>query len=232
MKLTLLRAVPAAVALAVLAGCGDKDAKSAKSLESVEQRSSYALGYGIGKDLKQQPGLTLDAKAFAIGFEDALADQKLRLDEKVIQAAMQEVQKRAQAKMEEMARTNLTTANDFLAKNKAKAGVKTTASGLQYEVLKKGAGGAKPKTTSKVRVHYHGTLVDGTVFDSSVQRGQPIEFAVNGVIPGWTEGLQLMSAGDKFKFYVPPGLAYGPRGNQRIPPNSALVFEVELLAIN
>jgi FKBP-type peptidyl-prolyl cis-trans isomerase len=232
MKLSLVRAVPAALVLVLLAGCGDKDAKSAKALESVEQRSSYALGYGIGKDLKQQPGLTVDAKAFATGLEDALADQKLRLDEKVIQAAMQEVQKRAQAKMEEMARTNLTAANDFLAKNKTKTGVKTTMSGLQYEVLKKGAGGAKPKATSKVRVHYHGTLVDGTVFDSSVQRGQPIEFALNGVIPGWTEGLQLMSVGDKFKFYVPPGLAYGPRGNQRIPPNSALVFEVELLAIN
>lgn len=231
MKLPLLRLSLATLVLS-LAGCGDKDAKSAKNLESVEQRSSYALGYGIGKDLKQQPGLTLDAKAFAVGLEDALAGQKLRLDEKVIQAAMQEVQKRAQAKMEEMARTNLTAATEFLAKNRAKAGVKATASGLQYEVLKKGAGGAKPKATSKVRVHYHGTLTDGTVFDSSVQRGQPIEFSLNGVIPGWTEGLQLMSVGDKFKLYVPPGLAYGPRGNQRIPPNSALVFEVELLAIN
>ena len=92
--------------------------------------------------------------------------------------------------------------------------------------------GAKPKTTDTVKVHYHGTLADGTVFDSSVERGQPVEFALNGVIPGWTEGLQLMAVGDKFKFFIPPALAYGPRQAGRIPPNSALVFEVELLAVN
>jgi len=108
----------------------------------------------------------------------------------------------------------------------------TTASGLKYQVLKKGTGAVSPKATDTVRVHYHGTLLDGTVFDSSVERGQPISFPLNGVIPGWTEGLQLMKVGDKFKFEIPPNLAYGPNSpSPKIPPNSTLVFEVELLGI-
>jgi len=110
--------------------------------------------------------------------------------------------------------------------------MKTTASGLKYQVLKQGTGTASPKATDTVKVHYHGTLLDGTVFDSSVERGQPISFPLNGVIPGWTEGLQLMKVGDKFKFEIPPNLAYGPSSpSPKIPPNSTLVFEVELLGI-
>jgi len=109
---------------------------------------------------------------------------------------------------------------------------KTTASGLKYQVLKQGSGTVSPKSTDTVNVHYHGTLMDGTVFDSSVQRGQPISFPLNGVIPGWTEGLQLMKVGDKFKFEIPPNLAYGANSpSPKIPPNSTLVFEVELLGI-
>jgi FKBP-type peptidyl-prolyl cis-trans isomerase len=112
------------------------------------------------------------------------------------------------------------------------SGMKTTASGLKYQVLKQGTGTASPKPTDTVKVHYHGTLLDGTVFDSSVERGQPISFPLTGVIPGWTEGLQLMKVGDKFKFEIPPNLAYGPNSpSPKIPPNSTLVFEVELLAI-
>ena len=108
----------------------------------------------------------------------------------------------------------------------------TTASGLKYQVLKKGTGTVSPKATDTVNVHYHGTLLDGTVFDSSVERGQPISFPLNGVIPGWTEGVQLMKVGDKFKFEIPPNLAYGANSpSPKIPPNSTLVFEVELLAI-
>ena len=108
----------------------------------------------------------------------------------------------------------------------------TTASGLKYQVLKRGTGTVSPKPTDTVKVHYHGTLLDGTVFDSSVQRGEPISFPLNGVIPGWTEGLQLMKVGDKFKFEIPPNLAYGPNSpSPKIPPNSTLVFEVELLGI-
>jgi FKBP-type peptidyl-prolyl cis-trans isomerase len=110
--------------------------------------------------------------------------------------------------------------------------MKTTASGLKYEVLKQGAGKISPKATDTVKVHYHGTLLNGTVFDSSVQRGEPISFPLNQVIPGWTEGLQLMHVGDKFKFEIPPSLAYGERSpSPLIPPNSTLVFEVELLGI-
>ncbi len=108
----------------------------------------------------------------------------------------------------------------------------TTASGLKYQVLKHGTGTVSPKATDTVKVHYHGTLLDGTVFDSSVERGQPISFPLNAVIPGWTEGLQLMKVGDKFKFIIPPNLAYGPNSpSPKIPPNSTLVFEVELLGI-
>jgi len=110
--------------------------------------------------------------------------------------------------------------------------MKTTASGLKYLVMKQGTGTVSPKATDTVKVHYHGTLLDGTVFDSSVQRGEPISFPLNRVIPGWTEGLQLMKVGDKFKFEIPPGLAYGPNSpSAKIPPNSTLVFEVELLGI-
>jgi FKBP-type peptidyl-prolyl cis-trans isomerase len=110
--------------------------------------------------------------------------------------------------------------------------MKTTASGLKYQVMKQGTGTVSPKATDTVNVHYHGTLLNGTVFDSSVQRGQPISFPLNGVIPGWTEGLQLMKVGDKFKFEIPPNLAYGPNSpTPTIPPNSTLVFEVELLGI-
>jgi FKBP-type peptidyl-prolyl cis-trans isomerase len=109
--------------------------------------------------------------------------------------------------------------------------MKTTASGLKYQVLKQGTGTISPKATDTVNVHYHGTLLNGTVFDSSVERGQPISFALNQVIPGWTEGLQLMKVGDKFKFEIPPNLAYGPDSRPKIPANSTLVFEVELLGI-
>lgn len=113
-----------------------------------------------------------------------------------------------------------------------KGGTKTTASGLKYEVMKQGNGTVSPKATDTVNVHYHGTLLNGTVFDSSVQRGEPISFGLNQVIPGWTEGLQLMKVGDKFKFEIPPNLAYGPNSpSPQIPPNSTLVFEVELLGI-
>lgn len=225
--------LPAALVV-VLAGCGgsDKAKKSTKGLESVEQRASYGIGYNIGQNLARQPGVKIDQAALAVGIQDALAGDKVRLEEKLIEAAFAEVQKRVAAEAEAQAKANLQKGSEFLAQNKARAGVKATASGLQYEVMHKGFGGARPKASSKVKVHYHGTLIDGTVFDSSVQRGEPAEFGLNGVIPGWTEGLQLMSIGDKFKLFVPPALAYGPRAAGRIPPNSVLIFEVELLAVN
>jgi FKBP-type peptidyl-prolyl cis-trans isomerase len=129
-------------------------------------------------------------------------------------------------------KTEQTSGNKSDEKAASTSGMKTTASGLKYQVLKQGTGTVSPKPTDTVKVHYHGTLLDGTVFDSSVERGQPISFPLNGVIPGWTEGLQLMKVGDKFKFEIPPNLAYGPNSpSPKIPPNSTLVFEVELLGI-
>lgn len=233
MKTTSLL-VPAALLTLTfaLAGCGDKKAANAKGLETAEQRVSYGMGYQIGSNLARQPGLKFEQAAFIAGMEDALAGQKVRMDEKLIQAAFEEVQKKAAVVLEAQGRENAQKATEFLAKNKTRAGVKTTASGLQYEVLKKGFGGAKPKATDKVRVHYHGTLIDGTVFDSSVQRGQPIEMPLTQFVPGWVEALQLMSVGDKFKIYLPPALGYGPRPMGKIPPGSALIFEIELLGVN
>lgn len=122
--------------------------------------------------------------------------------------------------------------NKFLDKNKDKEGVQTTASGLQYKFIKQGEGGAMPKASDQVEVHYHGTLTDGTVFDSSVERGDTITFGLNQVIKGWTEGLQLMAEGDKVILYIPAGLGYGSRATGKIPANSALIFEVELIKIN
>jgi peptidylprolyl isomerase len=122
--------------------------------------------------------------------------------------------------------------NDFLSTNKTAEGVTETASGLQYQILHKGEGSEKPKASSRVKVHYHGTLLDGTIFDSSVERGEPISFGLNQVINGWTEGLQLMVVGDKFKFFIPSQLGYGNRAAGKITPGSLLIFEVELLDIN
>ncbi|MCL1079011.1 FKBP-type peptidyl-prolyl cis-trans isomerase [Parashewanella spongiae] len=127
---------------------------------------------------------------------------------------------------------NLVKGQEFLAMNKTEEDVFTTDSGLQYKILLKAEGGVHPKASDKVKVHYHGTLIDGTVFDSSVDRGEPISFPLNGVIKGWTEGLQLMVVGDKFKFFIPSELAYGKRSVGKFEGNSVLIFEVELLGIN
>lgn len=126
---------------------------------------------------------------------------------------------------------NIATGNDFLVQNKANVDVLTTASGLQYQILNKGTGTTHPTASSTVKVHYHGTLLDGTVFDSSVERNEPISFPLNRVIAGWTEGVQLMVEGDKFKFFIPPQLAYGNSAAGKIQPGSTLIFEVELLKI-
>jgi FKBP-type peptidyl-prolyl cis-trans isomerase len=131
---------------------------------------------------------------------------------------------------EKVANENLKIGNDFLASNKTREGVMETATGLQYEILNAG-GGAKPLSTDKVKVHYHGTLIDGTVFDSSVERGSPATFGVTQVIKGWVEALQMMPVGSKWKLFIPADLAYGPRGQGKIGPNSTLIFDVELLEI-
>lgn len=203
--------------------------------ESVEDRASYAIGLNIGRNMKAQE-VPVNVELLVKGLRDALAGTDPVLTDEEMQAAVTSLQQSVMAKQEEKMKmageTNQKTAEEFLAKNKAKEGVKTTASGLQYEVLKEGTG-ATPKPTDKVTVHYTGTLLDGTKFDSSVDRGQPATFGVNQVISGWTEGLQLMKVGGKYKLYVPPALGYGPQGtpNGEIGPNSLLVFEVELLGI-
>lgn len=218
-----------------LSACGKQPpakpaAGDTAGLQSADQRVSYGIGYNMGKNLSREKVLQVDKAAIIAGIEDGLAGGKARLTDADLQAAFTAMQQKASAAAAAEGEKQLAAGKEYLAKNKAKPGVKTTASGLQYEVLKKGSG-PKPKTTSTVKVHYHGTMVDGTVFDSSVERGEPIEFAVTGVIPGWIEALQLMSVGDKWRISVPPSLAYGANGKSGIPPNAVLIFEVELLAI-
>jgi len=193
---------------------------------------SYAIGFQIGKDISCI-GLSaedLELKELLEGFTDGLAG-KSKLNDQQMQQAMASLQEQMKAKMIQKSRKNLERANDFLKTNKDKEGVQTTKSGLQYQAIKSGSG-KTPALTSTVKVHYEGKLLDGKVFDSSIARGEPIEFPVNGVIPGWTEALQRMKVGDKWKLFIPPGLAYGERGaGSDIGPNELLVFEVELLDV-
>jgi len=227
--------VLAALALS-FSGCGKEPAKSqtvqadAAGIQSTDQKVSYGIGYNMGTNLAHEKALQVDKAAFLAGIEDGLAGAKTRVPESELQAAFTVVQQKAAAAAAVEGEKQLAAGNEYLARNKTRPGVKATASGLQYEVLVQGMG-RKPKATDTVKVHYHGTLIDGTVFDSSIQRGQPAEFAVNGVIPGWTEALQLMPLGSKWKLFVPPGIAYGPRARGNIPANSVLIFEVELLGI-
>jgi FKBP-type peptidyl-prolyl cis-trans isomerase FklB len=195
---------------------------------------SYGIGMNIGRSMRSD-GMQLDVESLVQGLRDGLQGAQSKYPEDQIRAALETLQRDMQSKQQQqeqtMADANKREGEAFLANNKTREGVKTLPSGLQYEVLKQGTG-PSPKATDTVQVHYHGTLVDGRVFDSSVKRGQPAEFPVNGVIPGWTEALQLMKVGDKWKIYLPSDLAYGPRGAGRvIGPNAVLVFEVELLSV-
>jgi FKBP-type peptidyl-prolyl cis-trans isomerase len=193
---------------------------------------SYALGFQIGKDMASA-GLgaeDFELKEFLDGFSEGLAG-KGKLSGEQLRQAMMDLQGKVQAKMIDKSRKNLEKANEFLKGNKDKEGVQTTKSGLQYLSLQAGKG-KTPTLTSTVKVHYEGKLLSGKVFDSSIARGEPIEFPVNGVIPGWTEALQRMKVGDKWKLFIPPGLAYGEGGSPPdIGPNELLVFEVELLDV-
>ena len=202
-------------------------------LTTPQQKASYAIGVNIGSGITSQ-GLAedIDLASIALGMQDAVAGE-LKLTPEELETVMQEfsavMAAKQQAAMQEQAKAGV----DFLANNATQPGVKTTASGLQYlpitEASDKDA--AKPTAEDEVSVHYHGTLIDGTVFDSSVDRGEPISFPLNGVITGWTEGLQLMNVGDKYRFFIPSDLAYGEAGAGPIPPNSTLIFDVELLGI-
>lgn len=199
----------------------------------------YALGLNIGTTLKsdaekgimEDSALTMNLSIIKKALFTAIEKGELQMSEEQASTFLQTiVQQKQQEAMEKQFGGNKKAGEDFLAKNKEKQGVVTTASGLQYEIIKEGKG-AKPSATDKVKVHYTGTLIDGTVFDSSVQRGEPAEFPVNAVIKGWTEALQLMPVGSKWKLYIPQELAYGERSQNPIPPFSTLIFEVELLSI-
>jgi FKBP-type peptidyl-prolyl cis-trans isomerase FklB len=198
---------------------------------TVEQRVSYGVGRQMGEQLAANPFDGVDAAAVAAGVVDALEGKASAVERADLEAAFREISERMQAKQAEQAKAKAAEGEAFLAENAKKPGVTVTASGLQYEVITQGDG-AKPGASSRVKTHYHGTLIDGTVFDSSYNRGQPIDFAVNGVIAGWTEALQLMPVGSKWRLYIPYQLAYGERGaGGSIAPYSALIFDVELLEI-
>jgi len=193
---------------------------------------SYALGMNVGteleKNLKTLPGGKYNKELFIKGFISSLKGDSTLLKSEFANTYFRTYMTAAQAKEVEVKKA---AGESFLAQNKTKPGVSTTASGLQYQVLKEGAG-LKPKATDTVVVHYTGTLIDGTKFDSSVDRGEPVTFPLNHVIKGWTEGVQLMSVGSKYKFFIPSDLGYGPQGsNGVIPPYATLVFEVELLDV-
>ncbi len=197
-----------------------------------KQKTSYAIGLDIASTLKRQE-IELDAKSLATGISDGLTG-KPALTAEEQKAVLLDLQKTLMAKATETQKAagekNQKAGEAFLAANAKKDGVKTTASGLQYKVIKSGTG-PSPKATDTVKVHYQGTLVDGTVFDSSIERGEPATFPVKGVIPGWTEALQLMKVGDKWQLFIPAKLAYGEDGPDPIGPNSSLIFDVELLSI-
>ncbi|MCT8125161.1 MULTISPECIES: FKBP-type peptidyl-prolyl cis-trans isomerase [unclassified Alishewanella] len=234
-KLTLV-----AVALLALTACQkEQKAEPAPKMDTEQAKQAYSLGVSAGRYLQStideysKISVDLNAQLILKGVQDGMAGKSDVTEEEIQQllTALDETYRNEQMKLAEAAAASAKAAGQaYLDENAKKEGVTVTESGLQYEVLQ-AAEGAKPAATDTVKVHYTGTLTDGTKFDSSVDRGEPIEFPLNRVIPGWTEGVQLMSVGSKFRFTIPSELAYGERDMGTIPPNSVLVFEVELLDI-
>jgi FKBP-type peptidyl-prolyl cis-trans isomerase FklB len=209
-------------------------AQDKPQLKDEKDKASYSIGYDIGSTFKKQ-NIELNNDALISGLKEGLAGKEASLSkeerEKTLEAFQKEMMVKQEAASKEAAAKNLAEGEKFLTENKNKEGVKTTASGLQYKVLKEGSG-PSPKETDTVVTNYKGTLLDGTEFDSSYKRNQPAEFPVNRVIKGWTEALQLMKPGAKYQLFIPASLAYGERGAGRdIGPNAALIFEVELISI-
>lgn len=202
------------------------------TLDTDEQKASYGFGLQFGNQLLRNDFEGLDVEAVIAGIQHWYQHQESAVTQEEINPSYQVIQQRQQEKAAKISAKREALAEKFLTGNAAREEVSTTASGLQYEVLESGSGGASPGPQSNVVTHYHGTLVDGTVFDSSVQRGEPAEFGVHQVIPAWTEALQMMSVGDKWRIACPPQLAYGEQGaGDAIPPNTALVFEIHLIDI-
>lgn len=240
MKSKLLMAVAMGT---VLVGCNQQAAESdglelaasTMVLDSEEKRISYGMGIGLGQRIKQEP-FGIDVDAFSKGVRDAVEGTEALMTQEEIMKEMQNFQEKQQVaakeESEKAAETNKQEGIAFLEKNATAEGVSTTESGLQYKVLTAGTG-AKPGPDDTVEVNYAGTLIDGTEFDSSYKRGQSVSFPVGGVIPGWTEALQLMSVGSKWQLAIPSELAYGPGGTGGGPigPNATLLFDVELIAI-
>lgn len=196
-------------------------------LNNEVNKISYSLGVNIGQSLAQQGLKEINGEAFSQALTDFFEGNNLEIKSDEAQQNLQEYFGKLQA---EMAGKQAQAGKDFLAENAKKEGIISLPSGLQYEVMTMGTGD-KPAATDNVKTHYHGTLIDGTVFDSSVERGEPISFPLNGVISGWTEALQLMPVGSKWRLFIPSELAYGERGQGSIQPHSTLIFEVELLGI-
>ncbi|TCS40801.1 FKBP-type peptidyl-prolyl cis-trans isomerase [Reinekea marinisedimentorum] len=230
-------AVTATLAMAI-SGCAQAvSSTEPASLDTDEQKASYGIGYGFASNLKAQTeGIELSSEALVQGVLDAFEENDMAVTEADVQAAITALQQKQieiqAAEAEAQSQVAREAGEAFLAENAKKEGVTTTESGLQYEVLESSGSDEHPTAESTVSVHYHGTLVNGTVFDSSVERGEPIDFPLANVIQGWTEGVQLMSVGDKYRFFIPADLAYGDNQvSPDIPPGSTLIFEVELLDI-
>jgi FKBP-type peptidyl-prolyl cis-trans isomerase FklB len=202
-------------------------------LKDQKDKESYSLGYQFGQGAKSQ-GLDINVELYTSGIRDALSGSKPQLSEEEMRQTVLELQKRfiaaREKELKEMSVKNLAAGKVFLEENKKKEGVKTLPSGLQYKVLAEGPG-KTPKAADNVTVNYKGTFINGAEFDSSYKRGKPATFQVDKVVKGWTEALQLMKEGSKWQLFIPPELGYGERGTGNIPPNSILVFEVELISV-
>jgi FKBP-type peptidyl-prolyl cis-trans isomerase FkpA len=222
-----------ALACCVLLACNAKGnseetaTQDSKSTAASKEDVSYAVGMALGQSVKGI-GFDLDYNAFLKGFKETIESKKLKFTDEEASVILQEAITTAMTKQAE---ENKVKETKFLEENKKKSGITTTESGLQYEVISEGTG-EKPAASDTVTVNYVGTFIDGNTFDSSIDRGEPATFAVDQVIPGWAEALQLMNVGSKYKFYIPSNLAYGENGaGNTIPPNTPLIFEVELLGI-
>jgi len=227
-------AVPAVLVAVLVFAAEEAGTPGPVELTTELDKTSYAVGVQVGNSLKR-PGMEINVDLFIRAIRDVVAERELALSGEEVQQVLTDFQRRMMAKQMEIrqkeAEENLAAGKAFLEENATKEGVKVLSSGLQYKVLTEGTG-LTPSATDRVKVNYRGTFIDGTEFDSSYKRGQPAEFAANRVITGWTEALQLMKEGAKWQLFIPANLAYGAQGRPpTMPPNSALIFEVELIEI-